>query len=54
MMILKNERLKTLSLSITIFLVFIFAWEMYANSLAGPAIEMDPEYAAVMQSLIHI
>jgi nitrate/nitrite transport system permease protein len=48
MMILKNERLKTLSLSITIFLVFIFAWEMYANSLAGPAIEMDPEYAALM------
>lgn len=41
-------RLKSLILSVTIFVVFVTAWELAVRSSGGVAVDMDPEYAALM------
>jgi len=41
-------RLRSLVLSIVLFAAFILAWHLYVLSDAGPAVNMDPEYAKLM------
>jgi nitrate/nitrite transport system permease protein len=41
-------RLRSIVLSIVLFAAFILAWHLYVLSDAGPAVDMDPEYAKLM------
>lgn len=39
---------KALILSIVMLVVFLFSWHLWVESQKGPAVDMDPEYAALM------
>lgn len=43
-----SPRLKAMALSIVVLAVFLFAWHMWVEAQKGPAVDMDPEYAALM------
>jgi len=43
-----STNLRAFAVSIAIFVVFLFVWQIYVESLRGPAVDMDPEYAKLM------
>ncbi len=43
-----STRLRSMVLSIIVFAVFVLVWQLYVQSQRGPAVAMDPEYAALM------
>ena len=43
-----QSRAKAFLLSVVIFLTFTGVWELAVRSAAGPAVDMDPAYAALM------
>lgn len=48
MMSQNTETIKAVALSITILLVFLLGWHAYVMSQQGPAVDMDPELAALL------
>jgi nitrate/nitrite transport system permease protein len=43
-----RQRLRAILLSIALLFAFGGVWQLYVNASAGPAVNMDPEYAALM------
>ena len=41
-------QLQSLALSLVLFAVFLLGWHFWVEAQKGPAVDMDPEYAALM------
>jgi nitrate/nitrite transport system permease protein len=41
-------KIRSILLSVVLFALFVFVWQLYVQSQQGPAVAMDPEYAKLM------